>query len=116
FAVMSLSDLLTPWPVIERRVEAAAGADFVLALLNPASRRRDWQYRRAADVLARHRPADTPVGIVRNAFRPGQEVRVTTLAGMAEAAGGMFTTLIVGRSQTRQARGAGRAPRRPPPA
>jgi len=111
FAVISLSDLLTPWPVIERRVEAAAGADFVLALLNPASRRRHWQYRRAADVLARHRPADTPVGIVRNAFRPGQEVRVTTLAGMAEAAVDMFTTVIVGSSQTRQLGGSVVTPR-----
>jgi precorrin-3B C17-methyltransferase len=102
FAVVSLSDLLTPWPVIERRVEAAAGADFVLALLNPGSRRRGWQYARAAEVLARHRSPDTPVGVVRNAFRPGQEVHVTTVGRMAEAAVDMFTTVIVGSTRTRR--------------
>jgi cobalt-precorrin 5A hydrolase/precorrin-3B C17-methyltransferase len=100
FAVVSLSDLLTPWDVIERRLRAAAEADFVLALLNPKSRRRDWQYRRAAEILAVHRPAEAPVGVVRNAFRPGQSVEVTTVARMAEAAVDMFTTVIVGNSLT----------------
>jgi precorrin-3B C17-methyltransferase len=102
FAVISLSDLLTPWALIERRLRAAAEADFVLALLNPRSRRRDWQYRRAQEILARHRPAQTPVGVVRNAFRPGQAVTVTTVGGMAEAAVDMFTTVIIGNSQTRR--------------
>lgn len=102
FAVVSLSDLLTPWEVIERRLTAAAEADFVLALLNPQSRRRDWQYRRAAEILARHRPADTPVGVVRNAYRPGQSVELTTVARMGEATVDMFTTVIVGSSRTQR--------------
>jgi precorrin-3B C17-methyltransferase len=102
FAVVSLSDLLTPWDVIERRLRAAAEADFVLALLNPKSRRRDWQYRRAQEVLARHRAPETPVGVVRNAYRPGQAVEVTTVGRMGEAAVDMFTTVIVGSSHTRR--------------
>lgn len=102
FAVVSLSDLLTAWDAIERRLHAAAVADFVLALLNPKSQRRDWQYRRAAEILAAHRPADTPVGVVRNAFRPGQSVEVTSVAHMAGAAVDMFTTVIVGNSLTRR--------------
>jgi precorrin-3B C17-methyltransferase len=100
FAVVSLSDLLTPWEVIERRLRAAAEADFVLALLNPHSARRGWQYRRAQEVLAAHRPGQTPVGVVRNAYRPGQSVARTTVAHMAEVAVDMFTTVIVGSSQT----------------
>ena len=102
FAVVSLSDLLTPWDVIERRLRAAAEADFVVALLNPKSRRRDWQYRRAAEILARHRSAEVPVGVVRNAYRPGQAVEITTVEHMTEAAVDMFTTVIVGNSQTRR--------------
>lgn len=102
FAVVSLSDLLTPWDVIERRLRAAAEADFVLALLNPKSQRRDWQYRRAAELLAQHRAAETPVGVVRNAYRPGQAVEVTTVGRMGEAAVDMFTTVIVGSSRTRR--------------
>jgi precorrin-3B C17-methyltransferase len=102
FAVVSLSDLLTPWPVIEQRLAAAAAADFVLALLNPKSQRRDWQYRRAAEILAEQRVAGTPVGVVRNAFRPGQAVEVTTLGHMPHVAVDMFTTVIVGNSQTRR--------------
>jgi precorrin-3B C17-methyltransferase len=102
FAVVSLSDLLTPWDVIERRLHAAAEADFVLALLNPKSQRRDWQYGRAQEVLARHRPPETPVGVVRHAYRPGQAVEITTVGRMAEAAVDMFTTVIVGNSHTRR--------------
>ncbi len=102
FAVVSLSDLLTPWEVIERRLRAAAEADFVLALLNPQSRRRDWQYRRAQEILAGCRPPETPVGVVRNACRPGQSVERTTIARMAEGIVDMFTTVIVGNSQTRR--------------
>ena len=102
FAVVSLSDLLTPWNVIERRLRAAAEADFVLALLNPRSQRRDWQYRRTAEILAQQRAADTPVGVVRNAYRPGQTVDITTVQQMTEATVDMFTTIIVGNSQTRR--------------
>jgi precorrin-3B C17-methyltransferase len=102
FAVVSLSDLLTPWEVIERRLEAVAEADFVLAILNPKSPRRDWQYGRAQEILARCRRPQTPVGVVRNAYRPGQAVERTTIARMAEAPVDMFTTVIVGNSQTLQ--------------
>jgi precorrin-3B C17-methyltransferase len=102
FAVVSLSDLLTPWESIERRLRAAAEGDFILALLNPKSERRDWQYPRAAEILRHHRAAETPVGIVRNAYRPGQAVGITTVARMSEAAVDMFTTVIVGNSQTRR--------------
>jgi len=102
FAVVSLSDLLTPWETIERRLRAAAEADFVLAILNPKSQRRDWQYRRAQEILAEFRAPQTPVGVVRNAYRPDQLVERTTVAHMAEAVVDMFTTVIVGNSQTRQ--------------
>lgn len=102
FAVVSLSDLLTPWDMIERRLRAAAEADFVLVLMNPRSQRRDWQFRRAADILAAHRSADAPVGVVRNAYRPGQEIEVATVGRMAEAVVDMFSTVIVGNSQTRR--------------
>jgi precorrin-3B C17-methyltransferase len=104
FAVISLSDLLTPWPVIEKRLFAAAEADFVLALLNPQSQQRDWQYRRAQEILSRHRPPQTRVGIVRNAYRPEQKVELTTVAGMTECQVDMFTTIIVGNSSTRRFR------------
>jgi len=101
FAVLSLSDLLTPWAVIERRLRAAAEADFVMVLVNPRSARRDWQYARAQELIAACRPAETPVGVVRNAYRPDQSVTITTVAGMVEAPVDMLTTVIVGNSQTR---------------
>jgi precorrin-3B C17-methyltransferase len=102
FAVVSLSDLLTPWETIERRLKAAAAADFVLAILNPQSQRRNWQFRRALEIVGEFRDARTPAGIVRNAYRPDQSVRHTTLAALAHADIDMFTTVIVGNSQTRQ--------------
>jgi precorrin-3B C17-methyltransferase len=102
FAVISLSDLLTPWPLIEKRLTAAAAADFVMVLLNPKSARRHWQYGRAQEIIARCRAPETPVGVVRNAYRPDQSVEVTTVAGMAAASVDMLTTVIVGNSQTRR--------------
>ena len=101
FAVISLSDLLTPWELIERRLLAAAGADFVVALLNPKSGRRAWQLPRARDLLRRHLRPETPAGVVRNAYRPGQSVEVTTLGRMADGPVDMLTTVIVGNSRTR---------------
>lgn len=101
FAVLSLSDLLTPWSVIEKRLVAAAEADFVMVLVNPKSARRDWQYARAQEIIAACRPAETPVGVVRNAYRPDQSVAITTVARMTEAQVDMLTTVIVGNSQTR---------------
>jgi precorrin-3B C17-methyltransferase len=102
FAVISLSDLLTPWSKIERRLAAVAEADFVIALYNPRSERRAWQYPRAQAIIAEHRSGDTPVGIVRNAYRPDQEVQLTNVADMAQAKVDMFSTVIIGNSQTRR--------------
>lgn len=101
FAVISLSDLLTPWPLIEKRLRAAAEADFVTVLLNPKSLRRQWQYSCAQAILAQYRAPGTPVGLVRNAYRPDQSVQITTVAGMLEATVDMLTTVIIGNSQTR---------------
>lgn len=102
FAVISLSDLLTPWEAIERRLTAVSAADFVVALYNPRSERRPWQFPRARDLLLTSLPPETPAGIVRNAYRPGQSVEVTTLASMADGPVDMLTTIIVGNSQTRR--------------
>ncbi len=101
FAVISLSDLLTPWALIEKRLKAAAEADFITVLLNPKSVRRDWQYGRAQEILAAHRAPATPVGLVRNAYRPDQSVTTTTVAHMTEPMVDMLTTVIIGNSQTR---------------
>jgi precorrin-3B C17-methyltransferase len=101
FAVLSLSDLLTPWPIIEKRLTAVAAADFVLVLMNPKSARRQWQFARACDLIGQHRPPLAPVGMVRNAYRPDQAVAITTVSGMAAATVDMLTTVIVGNSQTR---------------
>jgi precorrin-3B C17-methyltransferase len=101
FAAISLSDLLTPWPIIEKRLQAVADADFVLALFNPKSQRRDWQLGRAREILLSRRAGSTPLGIVHNAYRPGQEVELTTLSDMNIANVDMFTILFVGNSTTR---------------
>ena len=84
--MISLSDLHTAWPVIERRVAAAAEGDLVTCFYNPASRKRDWQLRRALELLAAHRPPGTPVGWVRDASRPGPG-RVAQHAGRVRPRG-----------------------------
>ncbi|MBI2322632.1 MAG: precorrin-3B C(17)-methyltransferase [Chloroflexi bacterium] len=101
FAVVSLSDLLTPWPVIARRLAAAAAADFVLVLYNPASRGRCTQLTEARDLLLAHRAPDTAVGVVRNAYRPEQRVLRTTLGALPLDEIDMLTTVVVGASTTR---------------
>ncbi len=98
--VMSLSDLHTPWEVIERRIRAAAEGDFVVAFYNPRSQDRDWQLGAALEILARHRDPETPVGVVHDAFRPGQRVLVTTLAGVDPAVADMRSVVIVGSAST----------------
>ncbi|HWR04991.1 MAG TPA: precorrin-3B C(17)-methyltransferase [Humidesulfovibrio sp.] len=103
FAVISLSDLLTPWELIERRLAAAAAADFVVVLYNPRSGRRTDQLPRALAVLASAKPGTTPVGLVKRAFRPGQEVIATTLAALDVEAVDMQSILVVGNSATRMA-------------
>jgi adenosylcobyric acid synthase len=100
FAVISLSDLLTPWGVIEKRLSAAAPADFVIVLYNPKSKGRVRQIERARELIMAHRPGRTPVGIVRNACREGEERVVTTLADMLGQPMDMFSLVIVGNSAT----------------
>lgn len=100
-AVLSLSDLHTPWGVIERRVLAAAESDLVVAFYNPRSRARDWQLRSAVEILARHRPAATPVGVVRDASRPGQRITLTTVGEFTPETADMVSVVIVGCSATR---------------
>jgi precorrin-3B C17-methyltransferase len=101
FAVISLSDLLTPWDTIARRLSAAAAADFVIVLYNPISRKRHWQLGEARHLLLTSRSATTPVGLVRNAYRPGQQVWITTLEHLLDYEIDMFTTVVIGNSCTR---------------
>ena len=97
---ISLSDLLTPWEVIRRRVKAAAEGDFVVTFYNPRSRQRSWQLDEARLLLLEHRKPDTPVGVVTDAFRPTQQVVITTLGDLDTASVGMLTTVVVGNTQT----------------
>lgn len=100
YAVISLSDLLTPWSVIEHRLDAAGAADLVVALYNPASARRREHLGRAQQILLRHRPAETPAGLVRNASRPGQVVTVTDLGHLLDHSVDMLTVIIIGNRAT----------------
>ena len=100
FAVISLSDLLTPWEVIERRLKAAASADFVVALYNPRSIGRVEHLDRAQEILLAARSGKTPVGVVRNACREGEEVTVTTLADLPQCHVDMASIVIIGNSST----------------
>jgi len=98
---ISLSDLLTPWEVIVRRVRAAAEGDFVVSFYNPRSRGRHWQLGEARRLLLEHRKPDTPAAIVTDASRPGQRVERTTLGELDPDAVGMLSIVLVGNSQTR---------------
>ncbi|HET7480005.1 MAG TPA: precorrin-3B C(17)-methyltransferase [Rubrobacteraceae bacterium] len=98
---ISLSDLLTPWEVIQQRVRAAAEGDFVVSLYNPRSKGRDWQLGKVREILLQHRPPDTPVGIVRDAYRPTQQVTLTDLASLRPESVDMLTVVVVGSSQTK---------------
>jgi cobalt-precorrin 5A hydrolase/precorrin-3B C17-methyltransferase len=102
---ISLSDLLTPWEVIRRRIEAAAEGDFAIALYNPRSRRRTWQLDEARAILLAHRAPETPVALVTDAYRPDQRVALGTLGGFDASGVGMTTTIVVGSSQTRLVEG-----------
>ncbi len=99
-AVISLSDLLTPWSAIEARLRAAAASDLVVALYNPRSRGRSWQLDAARRVLLEHRARETPVGVVTDATRPGQDVALTTLGALDPETVGMSTCVVVGSSTT----------------
>jgi cobalt-precorrin 5A hydrolase / precorrin-3B C17-methyltransferase len=102
---ISLSDLHTPWDVIERRVRAAAEGDFVVGFYNPRSAQRDWQLPKALAILREHRPALTPVAVVTNATRPASSLVQTTLAELDVEQVGMYSLVLVGSSQSRYVAG-----------
>jgi len=110
FCAVSLSDNLKPWPLVERRLDAAARAGFVIALYNPASRARPWQLGAAFDRLRRHLPATTPVVFGHAVGRPGEQVTVTTLAAADPSAADMSTLIIVGSAETRLVTRPGKRP------
>lgn len=100
FCVISLSDLLTPWEKIEKRIRAAASADFVTAVYNPKSEGRYWQLHRLKEIFMQEREADTPVGYVRQAGREEEVVCITTLADFDPEEVDMFTVVLIGNSQS----------------
>ncbi|MGD9125110.1 MAG: precorrin-3B C(17)-methyltransferase [Desulfarculaceae bacterium] len=100
FACISLSDRLTPWETITRRLQLTAEADLVIALYNPRSKGRPWQFEKALEIIGRHRSSATPVGIVAKAFRGGQKVTVTELGLAHQAEVDMQTLVIIGNSQS----------------
>ena len=100
FCVLSMSDLMTPWETIEKRIKAAAIADFITAIYNPKSKGRYWQLHRLIELFLQERDPQTPVGYVRQAGREDEEVTITTLADIDIEKMDMFTILIIGNSQT----------------
>jgi precorrin-3B C17-methyltransferase len=98
FAAISLSDLLTPWELIEKRLEAAARADFVIVIYNPKSKKRNWQLEKAQKIILQHRDKNTPVGIVSRAMRDRQNIEIVTLKTMHTADVDMQTTVFIGSS------------------
>ena len=105
FAVVSLSDLLTPWEVIEKRVTHSAMADFILCLYNPKSQKRTWQIRRVAELLLNVQPPSIPCGWVKNIGREGEQKQYFTLATLAAQDIDMFTTVIIGNRQSKMVNG-----------
>ena len=100
FCIISLSDLMTPWEKIERRIEAAASADFVTAVYNPKSEGRYWQLHRLKEIFRQYRSPENPVGFVRQAGRDEQEIKITTIADFDPEEVDMFTIVIIGNSQS----------------
>ena len=100
FCVISMSDLMTPWALIERRIRAAAAADFITAIYNPKSHGRYWQLHRLKEIFLQERKGDTQVGYVRQAGREEQEVKITTLQDFDPEDVDMFTIVIIGNSQS----------------
>ena len=105
FCVISLSDLLTPWEVIEKRLECAALGDFAVCIYNPASKKRADYLRRACDILLRIKSPETVCGWVRNIGRAGQECKILTLVQLREEQADMFTTVFIGSSATQNIAG-----------
>lgn len=102
FCAISLSDNLKPWPTVLRRLEAAAGAGFVIALYNPASRARPWQFGEALALLRRHLPGTVPVVFATAVTRPDERIDITTLAAADPARADMRTLVLVGTGATRR--------------
>ena len=100
FAVISLSDLMTPLDLIRRRVDCAGQGDLIVCLYNPKSKKRTTYVGQAADILLRYRSPETPVGIVRNAGRKDESSQITTLEHLKDAEIDMFSVVIIGNSQT----------------
>lgn len=100
FAVISLSNLLTPWNIIEKRIKYAAKSDFVICIYNPKSKERDWQIEKVKKILLKYRKKETPVGIVNNAQRNNQHSVITNLKNMLGHKIDMNTTIIIGNSKT----------------
>lgn len=100
FAVISLSDLLTPWSLIEKRLEAAASADFVIVLYNPGSHKRRDYLRRACDTVLKYKSPDTICGLVKNISRDGEKHSIITLDRLKDTPVDMLTTIFIGNSQT----------------
>jgi precorrin-3B C17-methyltransferase len=100
FCAISLSDLLTPWPTIEKRIKAAAQGDFITALYNPVSHERFWQIMRFRELFLQYRDPQTPVGVARQVGRPDQSVRITTLGELDASMADMLSMVIIGNSQT----------------
>lgn len=105
FAVVSLSDLMTPWEAIEKRLAAAAGADFCICLYNPSSKKRMDYLKKACSILLQHQLPGTVCGIVQNIGREGQNCRILPLSELSEVQVDMFTTVFIGNSQTKVIRG-----------
>ena len=100
FAVISLSDLLTPWEKIEKRLDAAASADFCIAIYNPSSHKRADYLQKACDTVLRYRSPETVCGYVQNIGRAGESARICTLSELRNVQADMFTTVYIGNSET----------------
>lgn len=111
FCVISLSDLLTPWALIEKRLDAAGACDFCIALYNPASRKRSDYLQKACDILLRHKSPETLCGWVRNIGRDGQESKILPLCELRAEKLDMFCTVFVGNAQTKKLSGGMVTPR-----
>ena len=105
FAVISLSDLLTPWEKIEKRLECAAAADFVICLYNPSSHKRKDYLQRACDIVLRHAAPETVCGIAKNIGREGEGIEVLTLSALRDTPVDMFSTVFISNSQTKNVGG-----------
>ena len=105
FAVISLSDLLTPWEKIEKRIRGAAMADFVICLYNPSSRKRADYLKKACEYILEYQNPDTVCGYVRNIGREGEDAHILTLSELKDTEVDMFTTVYIGNSQTRNVDG-----------